>query len=171
MIDLPGGEIKLWLYLSEPLCQQVSAELAKTRNPAAAFRLIKPLVHRATEVVRLTITERHLPPHLRVISDVPNLDARVPPWLTQAGRRLATKIDEWATRQLIGYLRENADEFRRICADRQDGVTLRVTISRIPGIDTLRAAARGQLSGQHQGWSFTGTPAVVIHAQPGHVIR
>ena len=107
------------------------------------------------------------PDHHRAASSA----ARVPPWLTQAGRRLATKIDEWATRQLIGYLRENADEFRRICADRQDGVTLRVTISRIPGIDTLRAAARGQLSGQHQGWSFTGTPAVVIHAQPGHVIR
>lgn len=171
LINLPRGDIKLWLYLSEPLCQQVSAELAKARNAAAAFRLVKPLVRRATEGLRTTITERHLPPHLRVVSDVPNLDARVPPWLAQAGTRLAAKIDEWATRQLIGYLGENAEEFRRLCADRKDGVTLRVTISRIPGIDTLRAAARGQSPGPQQGWSFSGMPAVVIHAQPGHVIR
>jgi hypothetical protein len=49
LINLPRGDIKLWLYLSEPLCQQVSAELAKARNAAAAFRLVKPLVRRATE--------------------------------------------------------------------------------------------------------------------------
>jgi len=61
VINLRAGEIKLWLYLSEPLCQQVSAELAKTRNAAAAFRLIKPLVWRAAETLRATITERHLP--------------------------------------------------------------------------------------------------------------
>ena len=61
VINLRAGEIKLWLYLSEPLCQQVSAELAKTRNAAAAYRLIKPLVWRAAETLRATITERHLP--------------------------------------------------------------------------------------------------------------
>jgi hypothetical protein len=171
VINLRSGEIKLWLYLSEPLCQQVSAELAKTRNAAAAFRLIKPLVWRAAETLRATITERHLSRQLRVISDVPNLDARVPPWLAQVGARLATKVEEWATRELIGYLRDNAEEFRRISADRQDGVTLRVTISQIPGIDMLRTAARGQSPVPQQGLSFTGKPAVVIHAQPGYTIR
>ena len=102
---------------------------------------------------------------------MPNLDARVPAWLTQAGARLATKVEEWATRELIGYLRDNAEEFRRVSADRKDGVTLCVTISRIPGIDTLRAAARGQTPGAQQGLSFTGMPAVVIHAHPGYAIR
>jgi hypothetical protein len=170
-INLRAGEIKLWLYLSEPLCQQVSAALAKTRNAATAFRLIKPLVQRAAEMLRVTITERHLPPQLRVVSEVPNLDARVPPWLTQAGRRLAAKVEEWATGQLIGYLRDSAEEFRRVSADRKDGVTLCLTISRIPGIDTLRAAARGQSPGPQQGLSFTGMPAIVIHAQPGYAIR
>ena len=102
---------------------------------------------------------------------MPNLDARVPPWLTQAGRRLAAQGEDWATGQLIGYLRDSAEEFRRVSADRKDGGTLCLTISRIPGIDTLRAAARGQSPGPQQGLLFTGTPAVVIHAQPGYAIR
>jgi hypothetical protein len=172
MINLRSGEIKIWLYLNEPLCQKVSTELAKTRNPAAAFRLIKPLVHRASETLRATILERHLPSELRVVSEVPNLDRRVPAFLTHAGRQLAAKIEEWASQQLIGYLRENAEEFRRVSATQHDGVTLRLTMSRVPGIETLRAAAGGRQSRPPQGTAWLkGAPATVIQAHPGYAIQ
>jgi hypothetical protein len=171
LINLRAGEIKAWLYLSEPLCQQVSAELSKTRNAAAAFRLIKPLVQRVAEMVRTTVVDRHLPPELRIISEVPNLDARVPSWLVTAGNRLAAKVEEWMTRQLVAYLRENAEEFRRVSAAPQDGLTLRLTMTGVPGLASIRAAGHGRSLGPKQELSFKGMPAIVIHAQPGYAIR
>jgi hypothetical protein len=120
LINLTKGEIILWLYLSEALCQQVSAQLAKGQA-VPAFRLVKPLVHRAAEMVRLTVLERKLPPHLRVIGDKPNLDARVPTWISGVGKQLADKIEEWASQHVAGYIESNAAEFRRGIASDHDG--------------------------------------------------
>jgi hypothetical protein len=101
MVNLRQGEIRIWLYLSERLCQQIAAELAKARNAPAAFRLIRPLVHRPAEMLRAVILQRHLPPTIRVVSEVPNLESDVPPWLRQVGHQLAAKVEEWVSQQVV----------------------------------------------------------------------
>ena len=65
MINLRKGEIRVWLYLSERLCQQVSAELTKAHNVAGAVRLIKPLAHRPAQMLRSVLLQRHLPSMIR----------------------------------------------------------------------------------------------------------
>jgi hypothetical protein len=171
-INLQRGEIRLWLYLSEPLCQRIAAELSKGANTAVAFRRLKRLLARATEAVAMAHVHKHLPPHLIVVSDTPNLDGRTPPWLRHAGHRLAGKIAEWAEAQLAQYLQNHAADFKRACESQHDGVTLRITMTRIPGMDALRLLSKGkipkELSGD--GWP-QGAPEFHVVARGGHVIH
>jgi hypothetical protein len=172
MINLRTGEIRVWLYLSEPLCQQIAAEIGKTRNAATAFRMIKPLVHRAAELVRSVVLHRHLPLRLRVVGEVPNLDSRVPQWLVHVARQLAGKIDEWASQQVVQYLKNNAEEFRRASATHHDGLTLRIVMSRVPGIEMLRLVAQGRHPTMLRGSAWLkGMPAFAIVALPGYAIK
>jgi hypothetical protein len=171
-INLPKGEIRIWLYLGERLCQQISTELAKTNNEAAAFRLVKKLLHRPAEMLRAAVLERHLPPTLRLVSEVPQLDSTVPTWLKQVGHQLAAKFEEWVSEQVVQYFRNNAEEFRRIAAAHHDGITLRITMSRIPGMETLRLVARGRIPRALEGSAWLkGTPAFAVHARAGYSIR
>jgi hypothetical protein len=171
-INLRKGNIRIWLYLSERLCQQISAELDKARNATAAFRLVKPLVHRAAHLLKAAVLDRHLPPMLRIVGDVPNLDARSPAWLSQVGTQLAAKIDEWASHQVARYLANNAEEFRRVSGLQHDGVTLRITMTRVPGMATLRLLAQNkQPTGLDGTVWLKGTPEFAVVAHPGHAIK
>jgi hypothetical protein len=172
LINLMSGEIRLWVYLSEPLCQRISADLAKGNNAVAAFRHLKPLLMRTTEAFKLAIVHRHLPPEILVVSETPNLDGKVHHWLRQAGHHLGAKISEWAQGQLAQYLRHNAEEFKRSCASPKDGVTLRITMTRVPGMDALRSLSQGKIPKEiSQGRWPKGSPAFHVIARPGYSIN
>jgi hypothetical protein len=171
-INLLRGEIRLWLYISEPLCQRISAELVKGNNVPAAFRRFKRLLLRTSEVLKTAILHNHLPPEIQVISQKPNLDGKVPHWFRHAGHRFAVKIVEWAQVQLAQYLRNNAEEFKRACASHHDGVTLRFTMTRVPGIEALRLLSEGKTPKEisEPGWP-QGAPAFQVIARSGHTIH
>ena len=57
MINPQKGEMRVWLYLSERLCQHIAAESAKSRNAATAFRLVKPLIDRTAHMLKASIVE------------------------------------------------------------------------------------------------------------------
>jgi len=168
IINLVRREIRLWLYLSEPLCQQVVTELAGGKNPVSAFGLLKPLLRRASEELTRAIEHRHLPPHIQVVSETPNVDSKAPHWLRHAGHHLAAKIGEWAETHLAQYLRNNAEEFKQACASKHDGVTLRITMTRVPGLDELQLLSQGKdpEAMTQAGWP-KGNPAVQIVARAG----
>jgi hypothetical protein len=171
-INLPKGEIRLWLYLSEPLAQKISTELGKSGNVAGAFRLVRPLVERAAAMLRSALLVRRMPPAMRIVGEAPNLEHRFPPWLGAVGVQLAAKVAEWGSLQVSQYLRNNAEPFRRAAASDQDGVTLSVTMSRVPGIDVLRQIARGQVPKDLQGTAWLrGEPAFAAILTPGYAIR
>jgi hypothetical protein len=172
LINLRKGEIHIWLYLSERLCQQIATEFNKTHGAGNTFRLIKPLVHRAARMLKEVVLERHLPAELRVVSETPNLEAKVPNWLVQIGHQLATKVEEWASQQVAQYLKNNADEFRRVSAAHHDGVTLSIKMSRVPGMETLRLASQRRKlpAPEGTGW-LNGTPAFAVVAHPGYALR
>ncbi len=171
-INLIKGEIRLWLYLSEPLCQRVSAELAKGQNAAAAFARLKHLMARPTIALKMALHERHLPPEILIVSETPNLEGKTPPWLRHAGPLLAAKIAEWAQHHLAQYLRNNAEEFRRTCAAHHDGVTIRITMTKVPGTEVLRLISRGQIPKDiSQNTWLKGTPAFHVSVRPGYLIN
>src|SRR5262249_49625979 len=159
----------LWLYLSEPLAQKVSAELAKSGSTSNVYRMVQPLIGRATEMLKSALLVRHLPPALRIIGEAPNLGHRRPPWPSTLGAQLSGKVAGWASHQVAQYLRNNVEQFRKLSASDQDGVTLRIAMTRIPGIEVLRQIAKGQvpLSVQGTAW-LNGEPAFEVVARPGY---
>lgn len=172
LINLPRGEIRLWLYLSEPLCQRIAADLAKGDNGAAAFRHVKRLLMRTTEAVKMSSAHRHLPPHVVVVGPTPNLNGMAPHWLRHSGHHLGARIAEWAQAQLAQYFRNNAEDFKRACASHHDGVTLRITMTRIPGIEALRLLARGKEPAELEKAAWpAGTPTFQVVARSGYVIH
>jgi hypothetical protein len=171
-IDLPRGEIRLWLYISEPLVQRIALELGKSRNGATAFRLVRPLVVRAADMLRSALLMRHLPPALRIVGETPLVHGRVPHWLTLVGNQLAAKVAQWASQHVALYLRNNAEQFRRLGSSPRDGLTLCVTMSRVPGIDVLRQIERGQFPRAFAGGRWLhGEPTMAAVATPGYAIR
>ncbi len=172
LINLQKGEIRFWLYLSEPLCQHVSAELAKPNNAAAAFARIKHLVRRMASALHTALHGRHLPPEIHVVGERANLERKVPHWLHHAGSHFAARIARWSEEQLAQYLRNNATELRRICASHHDGVTLRITMTRIPGMEMLRELSRGRVPARPlpADW-LKGAPAFHVTSRPGFLIN
>lgn len=172
LINLQRGEIRLWLYLSEPLCQRIAADLAKAHNASAAFAHIKPLLLRTIEGLKMAVIHHHLSQRIHIVEDRPNLDHRTPPWLRQVGHHLAAKIGEWANIQLAQYLRNSAEEFKRTCASHHDGLTLRITMTRIPGIEALRHVSQGKPAPAlaHGAWP-KGIPAFQVTQHAGYKIH
>jgi hypothetical protein len=172
LINLVAGEIRVWLYLSEPLCQNVSAALAKSATPTAGFVQINPVVERLARMLKAPMLEQVMPLGLRIISDTPQLQRNVPSWLLTVGRQLGAKITQWVSEQVALYLRNKADEFRSLCASRHDGVTLRITMTRVPGMESMRLLAQGKPpAGLSGGDWLNGTPAFEIVGFAGHVIK
>ena len=172
LINLLAGEIRVWLYLSEPLCQNVSAALAKSPTPTAGFVQINPLVERLARMLKAPIQEHVMPSGLRIISDKLQLQRNAPPWLLTVGQQLGAKITQWASEQVALYLRNKAEEFRSLCASRHDGVTLSITMTRVPGMERLRLLAQGKSpAGLNGGDWLSGTPAFEIVAFAGHEIK
>ena len=171
-IDLRKGQIKLWLYLSEPLAQKVSAELVKPGSTANAYRLVQPLIGRAAALLKSALLVRHLPPALRIIGEAPNIEGRRPTWLNTVGAQLSGKVTGWAAQQVAQYLRNNVEAFRKLSASDQDGVTLRIVMTRIPGIEALRQLAKGHAARSiQQGASWPpGDPDFEVVARPGYAI-
>jgi hypothetical protein len=172
LINLLRGEIRLWLYLSEPLCQRISSDLAKPNNVAAAFSHIKPLLQRTTEAVKAAGLYQHLSSRIHVVSHTPNLDRKTPPWLRHVSHHLGTNIGHWAHLQLAQYFRNNAEEFRRACASQHDGVTLRITMTRVPGMDALVLLSQGKVPKElaDGGWP-KGVPAFQVTQRAGYAIK
>lgn len=171
VINLRTAEIRAWLYLSEAHCQQISKELAKGRSVGTAVALVKPLITRIVDAVWVAVRTRRLPPNIRIISETPQLESEVPPWLIHAAKEIALQIARWLLQQIAAYLQAKADEFRRVCASRQDGVTLRITMRRVPGMDNIRLLQQGKLAQAllRPGWMH-GVPDFELVTLPGYAV-
>lgn len=172
LINLPRGEIRIWLYLSEPLCQRISSDLAKGKRPEAAFRRLKHLLTRMAHAFKDAVAHHHhLPPEILVVGEAPNVDGMTHDWLRSVGHRLAAKISEWTVPQLAQYLTNNVEEIKRLCASRHDGVTLRFTLTRVPGLDLLLRLSQGKPARELSAGDWPkGSPNFEIVARAGFAI-
>jgi hypothetical protein len=172
LINLLRGEIRLWLYLSEPLAQRIVADLAKPNNTVAAFKRIKPLLRKITDALKTAGAHHHLSHHILVVSQKPNLHGKVPHWLKHAGHHLGVKIGEWAQVQLAQYLRNSVEDFKRATASHHDGVTLRITMTNVPGMDLLQQLSQGKAPKDLSPAEWPkGSPAFQVIAKPGYAIH
>ena len=92
LINLLRGEIRLWFYVSEPLCQRIVADLGKTNNVVAALAQLKPILRRTVDSLKTAALHPHLSTRIHIISDKPNLNHTTPQWLKHAGHHLGEKL-------------------------------------------------------------------------------
>jgi hypothetical protein len=172
VINLSRGEIRVWLYLSEPLCQRIAADLARGTQAASTFARLKHPLLRLTEALKMAVVHHHLPHRIHIVGDKPNLDGKTPAWLRHASHHLAAKINAWAQAELAQYLRKNAEEFKRACASHHDGVTFRITMTRVPGMHILRTLSQGTIPKElsQTGWP-KGSPAFQVVQHAGYRIH
>jgi hypothetical protein len=171
-INLVRAEIRFWLYLNEPLCQRVAADLSKGHHAAAAFAHLRHRIDRTAEVLKTAMQHHHLPHHIHIISKTPNLNGLIPAWLKLAGHALGLKVGEWLHVQLAQYLRNHTEEFRKACSSNADGVTLHVVMTNVPGMELLRQLAHGTLHHHLSAATWPkGSPAFHLSLHPGHKIH
>ncbi len=133
---------------------------------------MRPLIERATALLKAAVTGKRLPPALRILGEGVNVEHHAPHWVRAVGAELAAKIDAWVSHEVAQYLHHGGEQLRKLSASEQGGVTLRIALSRIPGIETLRQLEKGHAPKGLQGTAWLrGTPTVEIHVKPGHAIR
>jgi hypothetical protein len=89
-----------------------------------------------------------------------------------AGHHLAAKLRDWSQAQIALYLQNNAEEFRRLCASPKDGVTLRVTMARVPGLAALNDISKGRISKDLSTGKWPeGSPVFQVVAKAGYALH
>ena len=115
------------------------------------------------------------PGHLRIIredgEDFDSLTARtrrlLPSGFTEFLRR---RLRSWVLPALASWARDNGEAFARAAAHPDSGVTVRVRLTSVPGLDLLGQAARAGRGGSLVPGSMNalrGTPTIVITVAPG----
>ena len=171
LINLQRGEIRLWLYLSEDLCQRLCGMLARGVHAGPPFTRVHALLRRTTHGIGVAALHHQLPPGVLVVSHTPNLAGRSPHWLRTIGHTLAHKINAWAQDELAHHFRRSAAHFRQVCSSSHDGVTLRLTMTQVPGMDALVALSQGRpKTDLARSWP-PGAPHYQVTERPGYIIN
>jgi hypothetical protein len=172
IINLLRGQIRIWLHLSKPLCLRIAPDLIKANHAAPVLAELKESLQQSTHTLRTVAVHRHLPPDLIVVSNEPNLDAAVPDWLRRAGHWLGLRTDEWVQRHMARYLGRSAQELRLACFSHPDGVTLRITMTRIPTLGAPGVIPWGNCVGREVGpGGSAATPEFELVLRGGYARR
>jgi hypothetical protein len=72
----------------------------------------------------------------------------------------------------VQYLGNNVGEIKRLCTSVHDGITLRFTMTRVPGMDLLVRMSQGNRAPQlsSEGWP-KGSPSFQVIARPGFAVH
>ena len=80
---------------------------------------------------------------------------------------LRKRLRAWVLSALATWSRSHAEAFARAAAHPDAGVTVRVRLTGVPGLDLLGQAASAALRGAAVAGLFNGTPQVAVTVVPG----
>jgi hypothetical protein len=135
VFDIPRGQARVCVYLSEADAQSVAGRLRTQRNALAAIVLIR----RVYDASLRSLFDPARASHLKVIRE----DEQ---FLAAAGRAvggkivqyLAEKLLAWVEQAIAEYLQEKAEEFVRRADDPANGVTIVVSLQQPAAFTVLR---------------------------------
>jgi hypothetical protein len=172
VLDIVADQIRVCVFLSEVKAQRLAVRLRQQSHVGAltvAFRKLLarrlPSILRGRRGRRLRIVHAGVAPGTAPAS----LLDRLPAIVSQA---LVANVQEWLTTAFAGFVRTQAQAFLTASEDPADGVTIRFTIERPPGLKELglalsqRAPAAPGIAGRPA--STPAPPAVRVDALPGY---
>lgn len=171
-IDLRSGTLRIAVYLSEQDAQAVSAAIRQGRGTpvllAALTRTFRTLRFGAGD--RSVVIRREAP----LSEDLSaSMFAKLAPGAIGALRR---KVRGWYFTQIAEWAKTRAEEFARAAAAPDDGVTVVLTLSSVPGMSLISAAVTGTLNPADlarltSGAGLQGTPSGAVTVHPGRRLR
>ncbi len=170
-VDLPRGEVRAALYFSEAEAQAVAAALARQPGgPALLTPVLATFDDAARSLGRPTGQSRF----------VAEAEAEAERAARAAQRRIAPavldpfarRLRAWGRTTLARWARGAAPEFGRAAQAAGPGVTVVLQVRGVPGLDVLRQAVAGRLSGAEltkatSGAAFRGTPSASVTVRSG----
>jgi len=168
-VDLRRGRITVEIYLSEAEAQGISNIIRQGRGAPALLQALT----QAYKAMEQSAAHRH--GRIRTIrqdgEDFENLAARagslLPPALTGMLRK---RLRAWILPALAKWTKNNAEAFARAAAHPDAGVTIRVRLAGVPGLDLLGKAAAAMRGGSVPTGilgALKGTPQIAITVTPG----
>lgn len=169
VVNLLRSRITVSLYLSEAEAQSLVAAIRQGRGGPALLQALAT-VYRSGE--RPGFVQ---PGHFRIIredgEDFESLTARTRRLLPSGFIGfLRRRLRAWVLPALASWARDNGEAFARAAAHPDAGVTIRVRLTSVPGLDLLGQAAKAGRGGSIVPGSVNalrGTPTIAITVAPG----
>lgn len=170
-VNLRQGRVTVGIYLSEVEAQQVVAAI---RTGQGGLALLRALVTAFEEMERLSsggdapVRIQREDSEDRTNSEEFAFRGRrlLPPTFTAQLRR---RLRGWVMPALASWARANGEAFARAAAHPEPGLTVRITLTSVPGLDMVARALSGGSGGATA--SARGTPSVSITVTPGRQNR
>jgi hypothetical protein len=142
ILDFPGNEIRVHLFLSEIRAQEVAVKLRRHSHTGIIVARLGRILERGLRKAldggfgRLKIIHEAVTP-----SQWSSAIRRLPSLVPQV---LMGRLQEWILKGLANHLKKQPEEFIKAAEDTADGVTMMITFSNPPGFPQLRQALKGK---------------------------
>jgi hypothetical protein len=168
VINLRKARATVGFYLSESESQTIVAAIRQGRGAASLLQALTE-AYREMDAARGSARGR-----VRVVRE----DGEDFEELTSAFRRIASgvsaslrrRLRAWVLPALAAWVRTNAEAFARAAAHPDEGVTIRVRMNAVPGLDLLGRLPASPIGGAPAPALPTiprGTPSITINVTPG----
>lgn len=163
VVNLRRAKITTGLYLSEADAQRVAEGIRQGRGGIVLLQALTSLYRTAAQ---RSAAAPH--GHLRIVSedseDHEDLTPTAAPVLAGATiTALRKRLDGWVLPALAAWARNNGEAFARAAAHPDSGVTVRIRLTSVPGLESI-GRADGAAAVMH---ALRGTPAIAISVTPG----
>lgn len=166
VVNLRRAQINVGFYLSEVDAQAIATAIRQGRGAPALLQALNA----AYLAMDRSASGRH--GHVRVVredgEDFEEFAERtgrlLPPGFTALLRK---RLRAWVLPALANWTKTDTEAFARAAAHPDPGVTLRVRLTSVPGLDSLRQLSNGAAGAAGSLSSLRGTPAITITVAPG----
>jgi hypothetical protein len=164
VVNLRRSKITVGMYLSEADAQTAAESIRHGRGSAVLLQTLTQLYKTASQPSatapngNLRIVREDSEDHEDLAPAGPALPAATSALLRQ-------RVDAWVLPALAAWTRNNGEAFARAVAHPDPGVTVRVRLTSVPGLDTLAQAAGGPNAATKN--ALRGTPAIAISVTSG----
>jgi hypothetical protein len=167
VVNLRQSRITVGFYLSEAEAQRIIVAIRQGSGGAALLQALTA-AYRAMD--RSTSPQGHIRILREDSADFEELAARtgrlLPPALTAFLRR---RMRAWVLPALANWAKTNAEAFARAAGHPDPGVTIRVRLTAVPGLNLLGQAMKALPGGGVAGAlsALRGTPSISVSVTPG----
>jgi hypothetical protein len=164
-VNLRQARISVGIYLSEAEAQAIAEAIRKGRG---SLPLLQALIQTYREMEQLSAGGQA---PVRIVREDSEDGEAFEEFAARAGRllspgftaQLRRRLRAWVMPALTNWARANAEAFVRAAAHPDPGVTLRIRLTAVPGLDLMARAGAAVPSAN----SMRGNPSIAISVTPG----